>query len=507
MVKDIRTGALNSSPQQLTVNGSSLYFTAVNDTQGRELWKSNGTSNGTTMVADINTVGNSNPEQLVVDGSLLYFVANDGVSGREPFVSDGTANGTGSIDINRSGGSRPDRLVRHNNILYFTANDGFNGSEMWAVNGSWLANTAPNVTRSENAPLPPSGVSRPVPSTSAPVLTTAPSTTEAPSVETSAPETSTPGSSNPNSSSPEPTVPNEVPTTASPTTGSETSAPATAAPNTSPRVLTPPTGSSSPTVISPEEARLLEQERGSAAGQMNGEAIEVSQVRISGTGITSDQRDRSPRVIAEIRAQARQLVAVFDSFLPSGVTSEISVVDSPNGAQIVGLLVDPNNPSVSVAIPAEAVILITTPTGALLMGGLNNAGRPSYVNQRGALVLTKGGSVGLSISGLPVNQNGELIIMSTPQSLGGFIVDSHGVFEGQVKLPASLPYGNHTLLVAAGGMTVAVGVMVDNAVPMKLPATGSDSENPLTVALFWVLFGLGLLMVRRRFRMDRNLGN
>jgi hypothetical protein len=260
-------------------------------------------------------------------------------------------------------------------------------------------------------------------------------------------------------------------------------------------------------VISPEEARLLEQERGSAAGQMNGEAIEVSQVRISGTGITSDQRDRSPRVIAEIRAQARQLVAVFDSFLPSGVTSEISVVDSPNGAQIVGLLVDPNNPSVSVAIPAEAVILITTPTGALLMGGLNNAGRPSYVNQRGALVLTKGGSVGLSISGLPVNQNGELIIMSTPQSLGGFIVDSHGVFEGQVKLPASLPYGNHTLLVAAGGMTVAVGVMVDNAVPMKLPATGSDSENPLTVALFWVLFGLGLLMVRRRFRMDRNLGN
>jgi LPXTG-motif cell wall-anchored protein len=505
MVKDIRTGALNSSPQQLTVNGSSLYFTAVNDTQGRELWKSNGTSNGTTMVADINIVGNSNPEQLVVDGSLLYFVANDGVSGREPFVSDGTANGTGSIDINRSGGSRPDRLARHNNILYFTANDGFNGSEMWAVNGSWLASTAPNVTRSENAPLPPSGVSRPVPSTSAPVLTTAPSTTEAPSVETSAPETSTPGSSNPNSSSPEPTVPNEVPTTASPTTGSETSAPATAAPNTSPRVLTPPpAGSSTPSVIPVAEARQLEQDRGRVSARINGEDVEISQVRITGSGISSDQRDRSPSVIAEIRAQARQLVAAFDSFLPNGVTSEISVVDSPNGAKILGLMVDPNNPSVSIPIPAEAVILITTPSGALLMGGLNNAGRPSYVNQRGALVLTKGGSVGLSISGLPVNQNGELIIMSTPQSLGGFVVDEHGLFEGQVKIPASLPFGTHTLLVAAGNMTVAVGVMVDNAVPLNLPATGSDSENPLTVALFWVLMGLGLLMVRRRFKMGRN---
>ena len=500
MVKDIRTGTLNSSPQQFIVNGSSLYFTAVDDTHGRELWKSDGTSGGTTMVSDLNPYGNSNPEQLVLDGSLLYFAANDGVSGREPFVTDGTANGTGSIDINPSAGSRPERFLRNNNILYFTANDGFNGTEMWSVNGSWLASTAPNVTRSENAPLPPSGVSRPVPSTQAPVLTTAPSTTEAPSVETNAPDTTTPGGS-----TPEPTLPAETPTTQSPAPGTETTVPATAAPNTSSRVLTPPpAGSSTPSVIPVAEARQMEQERGQVSARINGEDVEISQVRISGSGISSDQRDRSPRVIAEIRAQARQLVAVFDSFLPSGVASEISVVDSPTGAKIIGLMVDPNNPSASIPIPAEAVILITTPSGALLMGGLNNAGRPSYVNQRGALVLTKGGSVGLSISGLPVNQNGELIIMSTPQSLGGFVVDEHGLFEGQVKIPASLPFGTHTLLVAAGNMTVAVGVMVDNAVPMNLPATGSNSENPLTVALFWILMGLGLLMVRRRFKMGRN---
>ena len=485
MVKDIHTGTLNASPQQLTVNGSSLYFTAVDDTHGRELWKSNGTSNGTTLVSDINVYGNSNPEQLVVDGSLLYFAANDGLSGREPFVSDGTAVGTGSIDINRSAGSRPDRFARNNNILYFTANDGFNGTEMWAVNGAWLASTAPNVTRSENAPLPPSGVTHPVPSTQAPVLTTAPPNTDSPSVETTAPGTSNPETSSPTTEATTPPV-NTVPV------------------NTSPRVLTPPTGSSSPTVISPEEARLLEQERGRASGQMNGEVMVVSQIRITGTGISSDQRDRSPSVIAEIRAQARQMIAVFNSFLPSGVSSEISVVDSPTGAKILGLLVDPNNPSVSIPVPAESVILITTPTGAMLMGGLNNAGRPSYVTSRGALAITKGGSIGLSISGLPVNQNGELIIMSTPQSLGGFVVDSHGVFEGQVKIPASLPFGTHTLLVAAGGMTIAVGVMVDNAVPMNLPATGSNNENPLTVALFWVLLGLGLLMVRRRFKMGSN---
>ena len=480
MVKDIRTGALNASPQQFTVNGSSLYFTAIDDTHGRELWKSDGTSGGTTMVSDLNPYGNSNPEQLVLDGSLLYFAANDGVSGREPFVTDGTANGTGSIDINRSAGSRPERFLRNNNVLYFTANDGFNGTEMWSVNGSWLASTAPNVTRSENAPLPPSGVSRPVPSTQAPVLTTAPSTTESPSVETSAPGTSTPS-------------------------GSATTLPVIPVSNSSPRVLTPPpAGSSMPSVIPVAEARQMEQERGQVSVQFNGQAVEVSQFRITGSGISSDQRDRSPSVIAEIRAQARLLVAAFDRFLPSGVTSKISVVDSPTGAKIIGLMVDPNNPSVSIPIPAESVILLRTPTGAMLMGGLNNAGRPSYVTSRGALAITKGGSVGLSISGMPANHNGELIIMSTPQSLGSFVVDQHGLFEGQATIPASLPFGTHTLLVSAGGMTIAIGVMVDNPVPMFLPATGSSSENPLTVALFWVLMGLGLLMVRRRFKMGRN---
>jgi LPXTG-motif cell wall-anchored protein len=53
-------------------------------------------------------------------------------------------------------------------------------------------------------------------------------------------------------------------------------------------------------------------------------------------------------------------------------------------------------------------------------------------------------------------------------------------------------------------MTIAVGVMVDNPVPMILPATGSSNESPVTVALFWILMGLGLLMVRRRFKMGRN---
>ena len=138
------------------------------------------------------------------------------------------------------------------------------------------------------------------------------------------------------------------------------------------------------------------------------------------------------------------------------------------------------------------------------MGALNNVGKPSYITSRGALAVAKGGWIGLSVSGMPVNQDGELIIMSTPQSLGKFVVDDHGLFRGQVKVPTALPFGTHTLVVAAGNMSVAVGVLVDNAVALNLPATGGNSENPLMAALFWVLFGLGLLMVRRRFKLEQS---
>ena len=68
-----------------------LYFTAVDNTNGYELWKSDGTKEGTVMVKDINAGSSSStPAYLTPFNSLLYFAAIDEMNGGEVWRSDGT---------------------------------------------------------------------------------------------------------------------------------------------------------------------------------------------------------------------------------------------------------------------------------------------------------------------------------------------------------------------------------------------------------------------------------
>jgi ELWxxDGT repeat protein len=134
LVKDIFPGLSPSSPQDLTNMNGTLFFTADDGAHGKELWKSDGTTTGTTMVADINPGrSQSLPVGLTdMNGTLFFSISND-TNGRELWKSDGTTTGTTMVaDINPgSADSLPTELTNMNRTLFFTADDGAHGTELW----------------------------------------------------------------------------------------------------------------------------------------------------------------------------------------------------------------------------------------------------------------------------------------------------------------------------------------------------------------------------------------
>jgi len=133
-VVDIRPGSESSNPRELTPVDNTLYFAAFDDISGTELWKSDGSTAGTVRVADLAPgINSSSPEELLAHGNLLYFTADDGISGRELWRTDGTATGTIRVADIRGGlfGSNPANLTAVGRNIYFTADNGSNGQELY----------------------------------------------------------------------------------------------------------------------------------------------------------------------------------------------------------------------------------------------------------------------------------------------------------------------------------------------------------------------------------------
>jgi ELWxxDGT repeat protein len=99
LVTDLSTTPWESAYTSYPEEGASLdgvaYFAAMHSTDGFELFRSDGTLLGTTVVADIYPgVGGSGPDRLTAALGKLFFTAEDGFRGRQPWISDGTAEGT-----------------------------------------------------------------------------------------------------------------------------------------------------------------------------------------------------------------------------------------------------------------------------------------------------------------------------------------------------------------------------------------------------------------------------
>jgi len=98
---DINTGVLS----QPLFQGNKFFFTAGSVADGVELWVTDGTPGGTSIVRNIGPGGADGVEigSYAYTSLYLYFVANNGASGRELWRSDGASSGIGTTlvaDIN-----------------------------------------------------------------------------------------------------------------------------------------------------------------------------------------------------------------------------------------------------------------------------------------------------------------------------------------------------------------------------------------------------------------------
>ncbi|PTQ90959.1 Ig-like domain-containing protein [Agitococcus lubricus] len=105
------------------------------------LWSSDGTVAGTIQLQEYSSIGSHTNYLLLADGRVL-FVANDGVSGTELWMTDGTKAGTylfKDIAINPQFSHISVSLTnafQSNGKIYFTLNDGVHGEELWTTDGT-----------------------------------------------------------------------------------------------------------------------------------------------------------------------------------------------------------------------------------------------------------------------------------------------------------------------------------------------------------------------------------
>jgi ELWxxDGT repeat protein len=145
LVKDLWDGSDNSgNPRHLISFGNSVFFAANDGIHGCEIWKSNGTSTGTVLVRDI-SVGayNSDPQDFVIANNELFFTAFHPTYGRELWVTDGTEDGTRLVkDVKPGAGSAlPDyygNFIATSKSLYFNANNGNGDYDVWKSDGTEL---------------------------------------------------------------------------------------------------------------------------------------------------------------------------------------------------------------------------------------------------------------------------------------------------------------------------------------------------------------------------------
>ena len=118
-----------------------IVYSTTNGFDGCELWISDGTLGGDSLLLDINPTGDSMPGKEIgftnvntMNGELVFFDADNGQHGRELWVTDGTAEGTYMVKNSNAGDaiSSTTSVAIWNQGLVFTT---VNGNQLMYSNG------------------------------------------------------------------------------------------------------------------------------------------------------------------------------------------------------------------------------------------------------------------------------------------------------------------------------------------------------------------------------------
>jgi large repetitive protein len=166
----------HTGPGFLWVVGRAFYFAGPAPNRGLQLWRSDGTSRGTTTLT--NLVPRPGSPQAIFSisilGSRLFFVADTKSMGQELWVTDGTAKGTRAL----TSFAPPEAFFASDfssfvllpqqhlgNRMVFPVDDGVHGTELWTTDGTpggtrLLMDICPGACEgASTAPVPNGGLS------------------------------------------------------------------------------------------------------------------------------------------------------------------------------------------------------------------------------------------------------------------------------------------------------------------------------------------------------------
>ena len=288
---------------------------------------------------------------------------------------------------------------------------------------------------------------------------------------TTAPSTTAPSTTAPSTTAPSTTAPS--------TTAPSTTVPSTTVPSTTAPVATP-------TLVNSSNQSTLTQQPGSATALVNGQPVTPEvETPANLPAAQVDPEDRSPAEVQSLQAAADDLVSQLNQ--SAGGSSGLAVVDTPTGANLTGLL--------TVPVPIENTVLVEAGNKSTLFAALNQDGSVTDVLPGAVIEVLGNGQIGVLASGLTPGETVEFVVMSTPTLLGSYTVAANGTIKGQASLPTNIGLGNHTLVVASPTVQASLGLKVSVG---ALPATGSDVLKPLVVALWLLVGGAFVAVIRRR---------